>query len=97
MTDKRTRRCIITFRVSSEEYALLKEAYEQSTSRSLSDYARDAVMHKIAAGSGNHTMTSQDIVALQGRIESLEATVKDMVGHLDSALHSPAVMASHTC
>jgi hypothetical protein len=87
---KNNRRCIITFRVSREEYALLKEAYEASNSRSLSDYAREAMMQKIAHS--NRTGTKNDLEEIIERLQKLEQTIRRMAG--DEKEEVPQVQAA---
>lgn len=47
-TNFRPRRSIVTFRLSDDEYELVKRGSEDARSRSLSDYARDAVLRRVA-------------------------------------------------
>src|SRR5689334_2191780 len=89
---------MISFRVSEDEYAGLKNLCINEGARSVSDMARDAV-HRLIA---NHSWTNQNswtnsqqlesvVQVLQGRIEALDLEVK----RLGKALHGQSVNGSH--
>ncbi len=67
----------VTFRVSSEEFLALTASCQNSDSRSISDFARAAVLHKIrAAGRGGLART--DMSTLGKALEELDAALGDV-------------------
>lgn len=91
-TTFRARRSIVTFRLSSDEYELVKQASEQAKSRSLSDYARDAVLRRVASEAGPKETELPNITA---GIERLDRAMKELDGKLSQILSKP-VLAERT-
>lgn len=85
-TTFRARRSIVTFRLSSEEYELVKRASEAAKSRSLSDYARDAVMRRVDA---EREPKEADLPAITAGIERLDQAMREMDGKLSQILNKP--------
>jgi hypothetical protein len=77
---------MISFRVSEDEYAGLKNLCVTKGSRSVSDLARDAVHRLIDSQSGTNHQLETVVQVLQGRIEALDHEVK----RLGSALNGRA-------
>ena len=83
MVLKRRRR-VVTFRLSEEEYATLKQGYLESDFRSISEFARAAVLERLSlAGApegllvGNLTVVTRELAGLD------KATTESMlVGRL---------------
>jgi uncharacterized protein (DUF1778 family) len=85
-TTFRARRSIVTFRLSSDEYELVKRASEAAKSRSLSDYARDAVMRRVEA---EREPREADLPAITAGIERLDQAMREMDGKLSQILKKP--------
>ena len=73
----------VTFRVSTEEFLALMESCQNSESRSVSDFARAAVLHKIhsgpAASPGGTTSLPQGNFGHLGKaLEELDAALGDV-------------------
>lgn len=89
----RARRSIVTFRLSSDEYELVKQASEATNSRSLSDFAREAVMRRVALES-QPPPPSADLPAITACLERLDAAMKEMDDKLTIILHPSAQIES---
>ncbi len=85
-TTFRARRSIVTFRLSSDEYELVKRASEGAKSRSLSDYAREAVLRRVASES---EPKDADLPAITAGIERLDQAMREMDGKLSQILKKP--------
>ncbi len=84
-----SRNSVVTFRLSSEEYDLLKRASAISKSRSLSEYARQAVL-----GSSMHSLqkTAPDptVSVLAECLERLVARMNELDRKLSAILGESA-------
>ena len=67
---------MISFRVSEDEYAGLKNLCVNEGARSVSDMARDAVHRLITNHSWPNNQLANVVQVLQGRIEALDLEVK---------------------
>lgn len=84
----RPRRAIVTFRLSGDEYELVKVACVSAGSRSLSDYAREAVLSRVARESSPPKQEPElpDITAC---LDRLNAAMTEMDGKLSTILQNP--------
>src|SRR5262245_29454260 len=67
---------MISFRVSEDEYAGLKNLCVNEGARSVSDMARDAVHRLITKHSYPNNQLESAVQVLQGRIDALDLEVK---------------------
>lgn len=67
---------MISFRVSEDEYAGLKNLCVDKGARSVSDMARDAVHRLVTSHSWPSNQLETVVQVLQGRIEALDLEVK---------------------
>jgi hypothetical protein len=67
---------MISFRVSEDEYAGLKNLCIDKGARSVSDMARDAVHRLVTNHSWPNNQLETVVQVLQGRIEALDIEVK---------------------
>ncbi|MCA2971746.1 MAG: hypothetical protein INH43_24790 [Acidobacteriaceae bacterium] len=82
-TNFRPRRSIVTFRLSDDEYELVKRGSEDARSRSLSDYARDAVLRRVAMEREPKEAENSSITA---NIERLGEAMREIDGKLSLIL-----------
>ncbi len=82
-TQFRPRRSIVTFRLSNEEYESVKQGSEEAKSRSLSDYAREAVLRRVAMEREPH---EAEISAITANVERLSEAMREMDGKLSQIL-----------
>ena len=86
MVLKRRRR-VVTFRLSEEEYATLKQGYLESDFRSISEFARAAVLERLSlAGApegllvGNLTVVTRELAGLDKALTDLRDHVRRVLG-----------------
>src|SRR5689334_1108721 len=86
---------MISFRVSEDEYAGLKNLCVNEGARSVSDLARDAV-HRLIT---NHTWPNHQlenvVLVLQGRVEALDMEVKRLGKALNGEPSTHSVAAGN--
>jgi hypothetical protein len=68
----------VTFRVSSEEYEALERACITLGSRSISDFARSAVMYRSAMLSLPRGLLSEDLATLSKQLTDLDVTLRGL-------------------
>jgi hypothetical protein len=80
----RPRTRLVNFRLSVEEYQVLKETCARSGARSVSDYARAAVL----TGAASPTACPQACDRLEGIVQLLEARMNVLVEKEPADLHA---------
>jgi uncharacterized protein (DUF1778 family) len=70
---------MVSFRLSEDEYQILRRASESQSARSVSDFARDSLFHMLQ----DATRTA-DAHALELRIEELASEFKALTGDLEN-------------
>lgn len=71
---------LVNFRLSEEEFEKLKASSSLNDARSLSDFARAAVMRTVAELSGGETNSSSHVRAVNDRrISELETRIEEMM------------------
>jgi hypothetical protein len=76
--EPRTR--LVNFRLSEDEFRTLRDASAGSNSRSISDFARSAVMRTVSGAPASETSTLP--AALQSTFAELEARLRQLVNLL---------------
>lgn len=75
----KSRNRLVSFRLSPEEYEALKQVCIEADARSISDFARDAVLHGIEKrGGGGKSSLGEDLATLSARLEVLDSGLKDL-------------------
>jgi hypothetical protein len=77
----------VTFRLDEDEYQELMRIVVSRGARSISDFARSAVMAKIASASGRH-ISRDDLKTLTARLEAFDLTLRDLEHHVLEVLSS---------
>lgn len=85
----------VTFRVSSEEFLALTASCRNSDSRSISDFARAAVLHKIRSA-GRATLPAAEFNTLGKALEELDAALGDVSKAIRSIPASASAESSTT-
>jgi hypothetical protein len=83
-----TRRRLVTFRLTSSEYDQLKAATTSQGARSVSEYARDAVLYKIDANTRTAVSLGEDLATLGMRLSELDNALRGLSGHIGRVLGS---------
>jgi hypothetical protein len=94
MTLLASRKKLITFRVTAEEYEALKNVCISKRSRSISELTRGAVLQQLAADSSFTKFYFGDLVALISDLEQIDEALRDLSGRI-SKLLGPAAKHSN--
>jgi hypothetical protein len=74
---------VVVFRLSQDEYRLLKEASEREGARNLSDFARSGILEYLQADALSSHLTRR-IASLEQQIAALQLQINQL---LQGALH----------
>ncbi len=74
----KSRNRLVSFRLSPEEYESLKQACVASSARSISDFARESVLHGIETRRGGRALLGDDLATLSFRLEELDGALKNL-------------------
>lgn len=84
MSVLKPRNRLVNFRLSDEEFAAMNAACEKSGARSLSDFARGAVLYAVEqADRGVRVTAEASTVPLDGMIAQLERRIEQILRLLD--------------
>ena len=84
----RSRSRLVTFRLDPEEYAALRGVCISTGARSMSEFAREAVLASVNAGSASKTSLGGDLVTLTSRLNELDKVLKSASGLIGRVLGS---------
>jgi len=82
----------VTFRLAESEFEELTKTAVSQGARSLSDFARAAVMSQVALASATG-LSREDIENIARRLDAFDITLKDLKNHVLQSLSSPAPKA----
>jgi len=74
---------LVNFRLSEEEYQTLKEAAQQQGARSISDFARAAILHSVTAP--RREANQLDLAGLDRKVSEIQGTIEKISGFLARA------------
>lgn len=77
----------VTFRLAESEFQELTKTAVSQGARSLSDFARAAVMAQVAAASGN-CFSREDIENIAKRLDAFDLTLNDLRSRVLQSLHA---------
>jgi hypothetical protein len=83
----------ITFRLAESEYQELKETALSQGARSISEFARAAVLKNVGLPAGI-SATEEDLSSLNLRLEVFELALRDVRGRILQVLNARASSAS---
>jgi hypothetical protein len=78
----------VTFRLAESEFEELTRTAVSQGARSLSDFARAAVMGQVALASAAG-LSREDIENIARRLDAFDLTLKDLKSHLLQSLNAP--------
>jgi hypothetical protein len=81
-----SRKKLVTFRLSSEEYEALKKYCISSGARSVSDFARETILERISQTKTPRSILSSDLMMLSSSLEEIDAALKDLSGRISKVL-----------
>lgn len=84
----KSRSRLVTFRLSTDEYEDLKKACIDEGARSISDFARAAVLHRAQTRNSTKASLGDDLATLSSRLEELDGALKDLSGRIARVLGS---------
>ena len=77
---------IVTFRVTAEEYEMLETSCNTSGSRSISEFARSAVLYRATMLNVPRGLLSEDLATLSKQLMELDQTLRDLRQQIRSVL-----------
>ena len=80
-----TRKKLVTFRLSGEEYEALKKFCISSGARSISDFARETILERMAHKTPRGILSS-DLTMLSSSLEEIDTLLKDLSGRISKVL-----------
>lgn len=85
MVLKRRRR-VVTFRLSDEEYETLKQGYVESDFRSISEFARAAVLERLSVAGAPQGLLVGNLVVVTRELSDLDKALSDLRDHIRRVL-----------
>jgi hypothetical protein len=82
----RSRSRLVTFRLDPEEYAALRRVCISTGARSMSEFAREAVLAHVDAGTGSRNSLGGDLVTLTARLQELDKLIRSASGLIGKVL-----------
>lgn len=73
---------LVNFRLSEDEYQTLKEAAIHQGARSISDFARGAILNSVANPKAENGNGHLDIAGLDRKVTEIQGTVERISGFL---------------
>lgn len=83
MSVLRPRNRLVNFRLNQEEYETLKAACSSNGARSISDFARSAVMRSVGAGEPGEGLILVRLSKVGHRISELESRIRNLLRLLE--------------
>jgi hypothetical protein len=77
---------IVTFRLSDEEYEMLRLACTHAEASSVSNFARDAVLGSVRAQSSSQNLLTRDLTALSENLSDLYQDLNDVRSRIGRVL-----------
>src|SRR5438105_12550914 len=78
----KNRNRLVTFRLSAEEFAALHAVCIAEGARSMSEFARQAILQRATVVQGKHTLLAEDLTTLGWKIRELDGVLSDLRGYL---------------
>ncbi len=83
-TKNRTK--LITFRLAPSEYERMRHACDEQGWRSISEFARVVVMHRVQIGTSGRVSLGEDLTSLGSSLEELEHSLTEMCDQIRRVL-----------
>jgi hypothetical protein len=91
----RSRSRLVTFRLDPEEYAALRRVCVNTGARSMSEFAREAVLASVDTGGSGKSTLGGDLLTLTGRLQELDKLLKSVSGLIGRVLGGDGQEAGH--
>ena len=82
----RSRSRLVTFRLDPEEYAALRRVCISTGARSMSEFAREAVLTSVDLGGSGKPSLGGDLVTLTSRLQELDKLLRTVSGVINRVL-----------
>jgi len=82
----RSRSRLVTFRLDPEEYAALRRVCISTGARSMSEFAREAVLTSVDLGGAAKPSLGGDLVTLTSRLQELDKLLRTVSGVINRVL-----------
>lgn len=86
MTLFASRKKLVTFRVTREEYEALRSLCISRGIRSISELTRDAVLQQVSSERVSRKLVSNDLISLMSSLEQIDEAIKDLSGRISNVL-----------
>ena len=86
MTLFASRKKLVTFRLTTEEYDAVKNLCITKGVRSISELTREALLQQLTAERQSRTLASGDLVTLITALEHIDEALKDLSGRISNVL-----------
>lgn len=90
-----SRKKLVTFRLTVEEYENLKSLCVAKGVRSISELTREAVLQQLTADRQSRTLVSGDLVTLISALEHIDDALQNLSGRISNVL-GPACKRAHS-
>ncbi|HSB16151.1 MAG TPA: hypothetical protein VLE22_16980 [Bryobacteraceae bacterium] len=88
MSVLRPRNRLVNFRLSQQEYETVKAVYAFTGARSISDFARTAVLRSAGATEASHGPAQSPLSNLEHKVAELESRVTSLIRLLNDGAES---------
>jgi len=78
----KSRNRLVTFRLTDDEWLSLKRVCVKESARSISDFARDAVIHKMMMSGTIGRSLGDDLATLKMGLQQLDESLSDLRGKI---------------
>ena len=88
MSVLKRRHRLVTFRVANDEFQAIEASTVASGSRSISEFARLAVLRRASVEGAPRGLLSEDLTTLSGQLSELDITLRDLRAQIRKVLGS---------
>ena len=94
MTLFATRKRLVTFRLTKDEYEALRALCVSKRARSISELTRGAVLQQLSPDSPPRGVISDDLITLISALEQIDDALRDLSGRISKILGPAASRAT---
>jgi hypothetical protein len=81
-----SRKKLVTFRITSEEYEALRSLCVSKGVRSISELTRDAVLQQITSDRVSRLLVADDLSSLLSALEQIDTAMRELSGRISKVL-----------
>jgi len=83
-----SRKKLVTYRLSLEEYEAVRSLCISRGVRSISELTRDAVLQQLSTDRISRNIASGNLISLMSALEQIDVLIKDLSGRISNVLGS---------